>query len=1004
VKLSAGEWQAASKLLDEALELPASARLAWVDALSGADSALKPILRGLLARQSLLETGDFLGAAPYESALSAVLEQQVTSSLLAGTTLGAYRLVRELGRGGMGTVWLAERADALIRRPVALKLPHPALYDEHFAGRFARERDILAALTHRSIARLYDAGISATGQPFLALEYVEGTPLTEYCDRRAMPVGARIRLFREVLHAVEYAHGLRVIHRDLKPSNILVTDPGEVRLLDFGIAKLIPEGRGEETELTRVGGRAFTMDYAAPEQIARQAVSPESDVYSLGVILYELLTGSRPYRPKRDSIAALEEAILLDEPLKPSAVEVSETSARERAVSPGKLRTQLRGDLDTIVLKALRKPPAERYASAAALALDLQRYLLGQPVEARADSAFYRLAKFASRNKLMVGAASLAAAALMVGAGLSLWQARLARAQTVAALQEARRAQVVQDFLLDIFRANSHLQSDPQRARQTTARELLDIGAGRVGKDLNDVPAAEEQVLATLSDMYEQLGLQQQAAELQSQRIAAAKRAYGERDPRLVSMLSRYAKALANGPERGKIPLLLQEASAILDAAHDTSSIERAGILVDSASFYRYSSPATSQGYADAAVALLGKFHPDDDTLLLALQFAGRARTTLGQYPAAVALYQRDLAVTAQQQGKGTAWDIAPLAQLAGAQAGLWQVADAERSFRASLALSERLNGETHNETLQSQIRLAAFLQATSRATEGRALMERAWTAFSADPSKKDDSVASVMYGSYGQNLMDAGELLPAQPLLAAELDTVRPLYPESSLLSQALLRQASLHIALGQYDVAEAQLNEALAGWRHVGGSEAEPALENPYLFAMVQVALARGHPAEAKLLLNRVRRASYSAAQSIDPDDVRRQILLSQAYLLEGREADALPLSRAAVGAVQSSALRPYLQPLEARAALTLGITERRNRLPRDARVHLQRALELLRLNEDTHSPAVAQAQLALAACLTDLGERSVARTLVDQANGIITGHHELNVDAVRVLRRLR
>jgi eukaryotic-like serine/threonine-protein kinase len=672
-------------------------------------------------------------------------------------------------------------------------------------------------------------------------------------------------------------------------------------------------------------------------------------------------------------------------------------------LSSKQLRTQLRGDLDTIVLKALRKRPAQRYASAEAFALDLQRYLQGQPVAARADSALYRLAKFASRNKLMVGAASLAAAALVVGAGLSLWQARAARAQTVAARQEAKRAQVVQDFLLDIFRANSHLQSDPQRARQTTARELLDIGTSRVGKELHDVPAAEEQVLATLSDMYEQLGLQQPAAELQFQRIAAAKRAYGERDPRLVLMLSRYAKALADGPDRGKIPLLLQEANAILDAAHDTSSTERAGILVDFASLYRYSSPATSQGYADGAVVLLGKFHPDDDTLLLALLFAARARATLGQYPAAVALYQRDLAVTAQQKGIGTAWDIAPLAQLAGAQAGLWQVADAERSFRASLALSERLNGETHNETLQSQIRLAAFLQGTSRATEGRALMERAWSTFSADPSKKDNSVASVIYGAYGQSLMDAGELLPSQPLLAAELDKVRPLYPESSLLSQALLRQASLHIALGQYDIAQTQLNEALAGWRHVGGSAAEPALENPYLFAMVRLALARGHPAEARLLLSRVRRASYSAAQSIDPDDVRAQILLSQACLLEGREADALPLSRAALVAVQSSALRQYLQPLEAQAALTLGIAERRSRLLKDACVHLQRALELVRFNEESHSPRVAQAQLALAACLTDLGEQAVARTLVDQANGIIAGHHELNVDAVRVLRGL-
>jgi serine/threonine-protein kinase len=1001
LKLSADEWRAASTLLDEVLELPADARLNWVDGLAGENSALKPLLRKLLARQDLLETGDFPGTPPRVAALAALQQERNVDSLLAGALIGAYRLVRELGRGGMGTVWLAERADALIKRPVALKLPHPALYDEHFAERFARERDILAALSHRSIARLYDAGISAAGQPFLALEYVEGTALTEYCDRRGLPIAARLALYLEVLHAVQYAHTLRVIHRDLKPSNILVTASGEVRLLDFGIARMLPEGCAEESELTRIGGPALTMDYAAPEQILRQPVGVESDIYSLGVILYELLTGARPYRPARDSLGALEEAILHQDPVRPSAAVIAEGAAKVRAVTLGRLRAALRGDLDTIVLKALRKRPADRYASVEAFALDLQRHLRGEPVEARADTALYRLGKFASRNKILVGATALALGALAVGIALSIWQARIARAQAVAAVQEAKRAQVVQNFLVDIFRTNSHLQSDPQKARQTTARELLDAGAQRADTDLKDAPAAEEQVLATLADMYMQLGLEDQAVALLQQRETVAKRAYGARDPRVAEVLSSYARALADGPNRARIPSLLEEAIQILDAAHDGSSALRGGVYVDFASYYRYTSLDNSRRYADFAVALLEDKHPKDDTLLLARLLAGRARTSLGQYPAAVSEFQRTLVDTARLKGRGTAWDVAPLAQLAGAEAELLQVVDAEKNFRGSLDLSRRLNGEAHNETLQSQTRLGAFLESTSRRLEGRTLIEGAWRVFLADSRKRHNSIASLLYGVYGQALLDDGEIQRAQALSTQEVQEARGLYPESMLLARALLRQASVHIALGQYTAADAELQEALTAWRHVAGPGADPALENPYLFAMARLALARRRPAEARGLLSQVHRAAYAPTLPVELDELQRRVLLAQAYLQEERSAAALPTARAALAVVQSARLRQYLQPLEAEAALTLGEAERRNGLLGDARAHLSRALELQRANNDPRSTTIAQAELTLAACLSDLGERKGADALSHHAADVLASHRELYADALKTLR---
>ena len=268
----------------------------------------------------------------------------------------------------MGAVWLAERIDGLIKRPVALKLPHPPHYNSHLRERFARERDILASLVHPNIGKLFDAGVTEAGQPYLGLEYIEGATITEYCDGMGLPVRNRLELFLQVLEAVQYAHSRLVIHRDLKPSNILVTSERQVVLLDFGIAKLLTDGKAKETELTQRGGAALTPDYASPEQIIGQAISTASDVYSLGIVLYELLTGERPYKLTRDSRGALEEAILAADPRIPSQVVTDQAKAERRGSTPKKLAHTLAGDLDTIILKALKKRPGDRYPTVNAFA------------------------------------------------------------------------------------------------------------------------------------------------------------------------------------------------------------------------------------------------------------------------------------------------------------------------------------------------------------------------------------------------------------------------------------------------------------------------------------------------------------------------------------------------------------------------------------------------------------------------------------------------------------
>jgi serine/threonine protein kinase/Flp pilus assembly protein TadD len=319
------------------------------------------------------------------------------SGLDAGDFVGPYELIRLLGTGGMAEVWLARRADGAFKRDVALKLPLLTRQRQDLEPRFVHERDILSSLEHPNIARLYDAGVDAEGLPYLSMEYVKGQPLLGWCDTKALGVAERLSLFLQVIDAVKYAHEKHVIHRDLKPSNIFVTESGQVRLLDFGVAKLLQED-GDQTQLSHIYGQALTPDYASPELISGAAVDARSDLYSLGMVLYELLTGARPYRLiPQASLAGLRHAVAATDVKKPSAQLNREASAA-RAATPDQLARELRGDLDALVLKALAKEPSERYDSATSLAEDLQRYLHGQPVKARLTPLTYRVGKFLRRN------------------------------------------------------------------------------------------------------------------------------------------------------------------------------------------------------------------------------------------------------------------------------------------------------------------------------------------------------------------------------------------------------------------------------------------------------------------------------------------------------------------------------------------------------------------------------------------------------------------------------
>jgi len=425
MKLTIQHMAVMSRLLDEALPLDEAGRRLWLAELSPEYQDLAQALRAAL-----------LPDATQSAAVQSFLEMppelpvvDMANDMQLGANVGPYELIRSLGAGGMAEVWLARRADGAFKREVALKLPLPTHLRRDLAQRFEVERDILASLEHPNIARLYDAGIDISGRPYLAMEYIQGRPLTDWCDAQNSGLSDRLKLFLQVLEAVRFAHAKQVIHRDLKPSNILVTESGQVRLLDFGVAKLLEADNADKTALTSIYGRALTPDYASPELLRGDLVDARSDVYSLGVLLYELLTGSRPYRLKSAaSIGLLEQAIGTLEIRKPSTLD-SVPNADCAPAGAGWAR-QLRGDLDAIVLKALDREPSKRYQSAAAFAEDIERYLARKPIRARPARITDRFYKFSQRNRSAVVVAAVAFTAIIVTVGYTIHREAATRAMS----------------------------------------------------------------------------------------------------------------------------------------------------------------------------------------------------------------------------------------------------------------------------------------------------------------------------------------------------------------------------------------------------------------------------------------------------------------------------------------------------------------------------------------------------------------------------------------------
>jgi non-specific serine/threonine protein kinase/serine/threonine-protein kinase len=459
-------------LLDRLLDLSDSERAEQLKKIAGEDAALHVRLQRLLAA-ALADDNSQILAQPIIEGLRAA-RQSATLTLEPEQTLAGYRLLRELGRGGMSVVWLAERVDGMVKRQIALKLPLFVLSTPLEIERFAREKDVLAALTHPNIARLYDAGVAPTGQPFIVLELVDGLPITTYCDRHQLGIHDRVRLFLQVLAAVDHAHKHLVVHRDLKPSNILVDAQGQVKLLDFGIAKLLthPASSVAATQLTRDGSAALTPLYAAPEQVSEEPISTVTDVYVLGLVLHELVTGVLPYANvigDLPSLAKIVDALMHGSPTRPSHAPINDDAAHRRAhANTRRLQSTLAGDLDAIVLTALRQEPQSRYASVNHFAEDLRRFLTREPVLARKGTASYLIGKFVARHKIVVAASLTVALTIIVGLLVTLRQARIAEANAVRAQQRFNDVRRLANSL--VFEFDESIRQLPGA---TTARQLI---------------------------------------------------------------------------------------------------------------------------------------------------------------------------------------------------------------------------------------------------------------------------------------------------------------------------------------------------------------------------------------------------------------------------------------------------------------------------------------------------------------------------------------------------
>ncbi|MBK9776315.1 MAG: serine/threonine protein kinase [bacterium] len=679
-------------LFDAVVDLPAGERRAALEAMADSDPGLVREVSAIIDEAEKTSPGLATGGSPYPSAIDA-------AAGLVGQKLGHYEIIRLVGLGGMGAVYEALRVEDGYQRRVAIKLVRTEFNQAPTLARFKREQRILARLQHRNIATLLDGGISPDGRPFLVMEYIEGEPITTWCDRRGLTVTQRLSLFRQVCAAVQHAHRNLVIHRDLKPGNILVTADGDVKLLDFGVGKLLDPQVEEELPLTRGGICAFTPEYASPEQIRGETLTTASDVYSLGAVLYELLTGRRAH-PEPGSVGALQRAVLADPVKRPSAAATAEAAQRCGEKNLERLHQRLSGELDNIILLALRPEPELRYPSVEALADDLRCWLEGAPVKAQHGWLGYRLKKFLRRNRAVTSVTVLLVLALTAGMVATGIEARYARR---AQLQAERVSNFLEVLLQSVRPASGR--------RDVMVSEVLDAASKRLGTEMVDEPEVRARLEEVIGQSEAAIGRLDEAQRHLGEAASLQEQIAGRRSVPYVMVLTHVASAYLSSGELANADSVVNEALTVkrsLTAEPDTLYASLLGMRGSIANA-RGDAAAAEQAHRevlDIRMRLLGK---DAELVGSSLNNLAVALGTQGRWAAAESLQWASLAiakihhpppsleVTNVENSLATALDLQG------------KDSEAEAMYADVLAQRERLLGREHPDYASTLMNYAGF-------------------------------------------------------------------------------------------------------------------------------------------------------------------------------------------------------------------------------------------------------------------------------------------------------
>ena len=898
-KIDRERWRVVSPYLDRALETPTAQRAAWLQKLESSEPQIAVELRQLLAAEITERFSSFLSG-------QAVEPLRDVQHAHAGEIIGSYRVLHEIGRGGMALVYLAERADGHFDQRVALKILRFGPESGEAQRRFAQERQILASLNHPAIARLVDGGITALGVPYLAMEYIDGRPIDRYCDEQRLSIDDRLRLFVKVAEAVQHAHRHLIVHRDLKPSNIVVTREGAAKLLDFGIAKLLrPDTMAHSAPPTRDVGGLMTPEYSSPEQVRGDPITTATDIYQLGLLLYELVTGQAPYDVRSRTPAEAMRVICESEPVRPSAAMTSTQGAADsakalslaaisaaRSTTPDRLPRQIRGDLEAVLLMALRKEPERRYASVGQFTEDIVRYLQGLPVLAYKGVWAYRAGKFVRRNVAGVAMASTAVCAFVLV--IAWYTSQLANERDRAELEalrarrEATTVSQVSEFLASVFRgANSRFAKG-----DTTARQLLDLGAARIETELADQPEVQGRLLNVIGDAYVQYDLNDKAQLLLERALPQNSQLFGATSKEVGDTKQSLAMLARNRGDLNKARQLYKEALDIRERTLGPTHIASADTLTELAyTLYRLGESQEAMRTSERAIDIYTRsVGEDDERTLGAMNMLAGTLYDNGELTRARAIFERLIPKIERSLGPEHRRLAGTLGNLANIKIELGDYEGSEQQLLRAVAIYERIYGPFHGNIAICLINLGTLYSQTGRFQEAIATYERA-VAMQRRVSGSGHEFEGLAHDRMGRVSRSLGDLTGARSHFQLALKIYRESIGTSHFhYAEALHDFGELELETHHLQAAEQALHEVVTFLRGTRKPE-----HPDFAKALIahRLALARtGNPTAAEV---QIRSAIATLQRRLPPRHPLFAVAngaLGESLLAQGKVSEAEPL----------------------------------------------------------------------------------------------------------------